>query len=378
MVEWRFSQRSPSGSESKFMPENRNDMLDFIRGLSIIDMMMVHYSNFFTVPGINFGKVIRYSDFAIEGFTLIAGFVVGQHYFRRFKQDKKTVVKRLMERILEIIKVYYLLVLTVGIPLALLVGERFTRSDSFWTFVTKSLFFLNQVELLHILPTFIPLFLLALPLLYLLEKRQDAVVLAISIGLFAVGNVYPHPFPVGDEAIFPVILWQIYFVIGILLGKRYQSRSGSLYSENVLAHLLSAGFLFLVMSLIYFGHHLFPGWNDMRMEYGLSVRKFPLNYFGFLYHGSILYLIWCIAALTWRYIKETNACSLVLSFGRHSLSVFVVHAYFAVAASYLAPNFFMIPQFLIVMNFVVTAFILKFRESTKKIKTNYALEKYSV
>lgn len=360
------------------MPESRNDILDFMRGLSIIDMMMVHYSDFFNfVPGINLGKVIRYSDFAIEGFTLIAGFVVGQHYFRKFKQDKKTVVKRLIERILEIIKVYYLLVLTVSIPLALLVGQRFTRSDSFWAFVTKSLLFLNQVELLHILPTFIPLFLLALPLLYLLEKGQDAVVLAISIGLFAVGNVYPHPFPLGDKAIFPVILWQIYFVIGILLGKRYQSRSGTLYSENVPVHLLLAGSLFLIMFLIYFGHHLFPAWNEMRLEYGLSVRKFPLNYFGLLYHGSILYLIWCIAALTWRLIKETKACSFVLSFGRHSLSVFVIHAYFAVAASYLAPNFFMIPQLLIVINFVATALILRSMESAKT-KTSYAFEKYSV
>lgn len=348
-------------------------MLDFMRGLSIIDMMMVHYSDFFNfVPGINLGKVIRYSDFAIEGFTLIAGFVVGQHYFRKFKQDKKTVIKRLIERILEIIKVYYLLVLTVSIPLAFLVGQRFTRSDSFWAFVTKSLLFLNQVELLHILPTFIPLFILAIPLLYLLEKERDAVVLAISIGLFAVGNVYPHPFSLGEKAIFPAIVWQIYFVIGILLGKRYHSKFGTLYRENILVHLLLAGFLFLMMFLIYFGHHLFPYWEEVRTEYGLIVRKFPLNFLGFLYHGSILYLIWCIVALSWEKIKETKWCHFFLSFGRHSLSVFVIHVYFAVAASYLVPNSFMIPQFLVTLNFVVTILILKNIELIKT-KTNYML-----
>lgn len=353
-------------------------MLDFMRGLSIIDMMMVHYSNFFNLaPGVNLGKVIRYSDFAIEGFTLIAGFVVGQHYFKRFKTDENTAVKRLIERVFEIIKVYYLLVLTISVPLALLVGQQITKSDAFWGFVAKSVFFLNQVELLHILPTFIPFFLLAIPSLYLLKREQDAIVLASSIGLFAVGNIYPHPFPFGEKAIFPVILWQIYFVIGILLGKRYQAGSGTLYSENIKVHFSLASILFLVMSFVYFGHQLFPAWGDIRMEYGLTIRKFPLNYWGFLYHGSILYLVWCVTSFSWELINKTKACSLVLSFGKHSLSVFVIHAYFAVAASYLAPNFFMIPQLLIVMNFAVTTLILKFMESAK-MKTNYALEKFSV
>ena len=357
------------------MPERRSDLLDFMRGLSIIDMMVVHYSDYLNLaPGIHLGKVIRYSDFAIEGFTLIAGFVVGQHYLSRFKQDKHAVVKRLLKRVLEIIGVYYLFVATISIPLALLVGSRITKSDSFWSFVTKSLLFLNQVELLHILPTFIPFFLLAIPLLYLLEKGWDAAVLAIGIGLFAIGNIYPHPFPLGEKAIFPVIIWQIYFVIGILLGKRYHVGSGKLSEGNATAHIPLAGFFFLAMSFFYFAHHLFPVWGDVMMEYGLKVRKFPLNYLGFLYHGSILYFVWSVSALSWRHIKDTKACGLFLLFGRNSLSVFVIHVYFSMALSYLVPNFYLFPQLLIVMNFVTAALVVRYLESAK-IRTTYALER---
>ncbi|MCG3110738.1 MAG: OpgC domain-containing protein [Candidatus Manganitrophus sp. SB1] len=360
------------------MPKSRNDMLDFMRGLSIFDMILVHYSDFLNLlPDINLSRVIRYSDFAIEGFTLIAGFAVGQHYFGQFKQDKAGVIRRLIERVIEILKVYYLFVLTISIPLAFLVGSRITKADSVWVFVTKSLLFLNQVQLLHILPTFIPLFLLAIPILYLLQKGQDTVVMAVSIGLFAVGNLYPHPFPFGEKAIFPVILWQIYFVIGILLGKRTQSGSGTLYSGKIKVHLSVAVSLFLLMALVYFGHHWFPVWEDLRMEYGLIVRKFPLNYLGLLYHGSILYLVWSVAFLSWKYIKDTRVGGVLLSFGRHSLSVFVIHAYFAMALTFLVPNFFLVPQLFILMNFAVTMLIIKYKES-KRVGANYTLERLSV
>lgn len=358
------------------MPKGRNDLLDFIRGLSIVDMILVHYSDLLNLlPVVNLGKIIRYSDFAIEGFTLIAGFAVGQHYFGQFKQDKAGVIRRLIERVIEILKVYYLFVLTISIPLAFLVGSRITKADSVGVFVTKSLLFLNQVQLLHILPTFIPLFLLAIPILYLLQKGQDTVVMAASVGLFAVGNLYPHPFPFGEKAIFPVILWQIYFVIGILLGKRYQSGSGTLYSGKIKVHLSVAVSLFLLMVLVYFGHLWFPAWGELRMEYGLIVRKFPLNYLGFLYHGSILYLVWCAASLFWEFFKDTRIFRIFLSFGRNSLSVFIIHVYFAMAL-YLVPDFFGVPQLFILMNFAVTILVIKYKES-RKVRA-YTLERLGV
>jgi len=44
----------------------------------IIDMMLVHYRNSITpLFGISMVKVIDYTDFAMEGFVVLAGYMIG-------------------------------------------------------------------------------------------------------------------------------------------------------------------------------------------------------------------------------------------------------------------------------------------------------------
>ena len=57
----------------------RNNFIDYLRGIAIIDMILVHYC--WAFPEI-VSKIILYHDVAIEGFILLSGFIVGKYYFR--------------------------------------------------------------------------------------------------------------------------------------------------------------------------------------------------------------------------------------------------------------------------------------------------------
>ena len=345
----------------------RNLLLDFIRGLSILDMMFVHYREYLNlVPGLNISKLIGYSDFAIEGFTFLAGFLVGSHYFQKFRQQRVQVIKRLVQRSAELLAIYYIMVFTISLPLVLLLGSSLTGSETSLVYILRSLLLQNQVGLLHILPTFIPLFLLAIPTLYLLEKGYDLIVLAISIGSFALGHFQPYLLSLGDKTIFPVVLWQIYFILGILLGKRHisiENRS----AKNKYVNLFVAVGTLSVGCFFYYGHHIYPFMSEIRDGYGIQVVKFPLNYLGLLYYGSIFFVVFSLTVVFWNRIQKwKGAVDVVTLFGRHSLLVFIIHVYFAktlVLTGHIFGNPFPLPQVVIAANVCTTIAILGYKEA---------------
>ena len=349
------------------MVDKRNKIIDFLRGIVILDMMAVHYSKYFNIiPNINISKLIGYTDFAIEGFIILSGFMVGNYYFEKFKKDKKAVIRRLLNRTFEIIKIQYLMILTISLPLAITMGNMVTQSDTTISYIIKSLLFLNQVPLLHILPTFIPLFLIAIPILYLLEKDMDFLVLLISITFFIIGNFYPYLFNISDirdKTIFPVILWQIYFVIGVILGKKSYLRGNELPTK-ILPHFILSIVIFSILSFWYFGHHIYPYLGGIKDMHNITVKKFPLNILGLFYHGSILYIIFCIIILLWRYINGYNALFRTLTLlGRYSLLAFVIHVYFFRILDFINYNMDMSRQIhllLIAMNIIIILVILKY------------------
>lgn len=351
------------------MTDSRIEMIDFLRGLVIIDMMLVHYSGYLNViPGISLSKLINYSDFAMEGFTLLAGFMVGYHYFPIFLENKVKPIRRLLYRFLQILAIYYMFVLTISLPLAIFTGAAETGSDTLLTYIGKSLLFVNQVWLLHILPTFIPLFLIAIPVLFLLERVNNFFVLMGSILFFIIGNYNPYLFTVGDKTIFPAILWQIYFIIGVILGKR-SYENNKIIPNHVFLHLVFASVVFIAAAFIYHGHHIFPGMSGLKYYYNVTVSKFPLNYLGFLYYGSIFYILYCVTVLVWKFIsRQKMIFGPVMLFGRHSLLTFVIHVYFAKLlgmTSYFTGNPSPLPLVIIAMNLLVTFFILKYFEERK-------------
>lgn len=348
------------------LTDNRIEIVDFLRGLVIIDMMLVHYCDYINIfPSFNIAKIINYSDFAIDGFILLFGFMIGCRYYAEFIIDKKSVIKRLFHRVLQVIMIQYMMIITISLPLAVFIGKEFTRGEPADLFIAKSLLFLNQVGLLHILPTFIPLLLLSIPVLYLLKNGCDVILAIMSLILFAMGHIDPYLFSIGEKTIFPIILWQIIFVIGVLLGKKSHENS-KIIPDNILPHLIIASIIFIMVAIVYHGHHLIPALATLRSDYNVRVSKFPLNYLGMLYYGSIVYFIYCFTILSWKRIASIKVMHLtIMLFGRHSLLVFVIHVYFAYAivwTNYYVTQNISMPLAIIVLNFAAALIALKFIE----------------
>lgn len=351
------------------MSEGRNEIIDFLRGLAVLDMMLVHYSQYINIiPCMNVSKIINYSDFAIEGFIILFGYMIGNHYYARYIYDKKAVIKQLAQRVIQIIKIQYLLIITISMPLAVIMGGEFARGEPAWLYLTKSILFLNQVRIIHILPTFIFLLTLSIPILHYLKMGCDKLVIMMSIILFVIGNINPYLFTIGEKTIFPIILWQIYLTIGVILGKKTKENNNRKL-DNICHHLIFAAVILIIMSFIYHGHHLFPSMSGLKNEYHIEISKFPLNYFGFIYHGSIFYTIYCSTIISWKYIKRLNIlCTAVTVIGRHSMLAFVIHVYFAytiLLLEYLLYNAEVLQVVFIIINFIITFIGIRHLEARK-------------
>jgi hypothetical protein len=298
------------------MKNNREEIIDFFRGLAILDMILVHFLIYFPNP---IRKIISYTDVAIEGFILLFGFMIGGHYYAKYLKDKKEVIKRLFHRIIQILIIQYIFIITINLPAYYLINESFKKNDSIGIFVLKSTIFWNQIGIIHILPTFIP-FLMISPLIhFVFKKNLINILIILSIVLFIVGNKYPYLLNYGDKTIFPVILWQIYFVLGCWLGY-YAHIYKRLTPKNLKTYLYISIMFLCTMMLVKHAKYISP----------LLTSKFPLNTLGFLYGSSILLFIYVITIKFWEnIIRPSILKSIICLFGRQSLFIFVLHVYTA-------------------------------------------------
>lgn len=345
------------------MENNRNQIIDFFRGIAILDMIIVHFSDYFPL---SIAKIISYTDIAIEGFILLTGFMVGYHYYPKYIQDRNRVIKRLLRRALQILIVQYLFIFTINLPFYYAIYNKIRQTEPLFIFLLKSMLFLNQIGLIHILPTFIPLFLISPILLYAFSRNYSHIVLFASICLFAIGNKYPYIMDIGDKTIFPFILWQIYFVVGCYLGIKAYTYN-KIGPENINKYLYASIILFLTTILIRHAKIIPPALTS----------KFPLNAFGLLYGASMLFIIYTFTLKYWNVFL--NRIKIIYYYipllGRYSLFTFVLHVY--TAKSILLINQFLniniyINYFFILLSIIFIYAIIHLYD-TKQINLYYAL-----
>jgi len=301
------------------MRNERDDKIDFFRGLVISDMVLVHLSGYFPRP-ISF--VLESFDFAVEGFIFLAGFMIGKHYLAKYRKDPIPVIKRLIGRAGKLVVIQYIMILTISLPYYSFFILKST--DDIISFAKSSFLFLNQIPILHILPTFIPLFAASPVLLLLLSRDNTHLLLLASLALFLVGCYDPYIFSIGDNTIFPVILWQLYFVLGSVIGKKSNETKLSDYNR---IFKLAATFLVFCLLLKYGSY--FDSIREVKAQYNIYPKKFPLNVYGFMYGSSILLFLYAFTMRFWSFIKTgTLTVEVFALFGRQSLALFVIHAYF--------------------------------------------------
>lgn len=301
------------------MNNQRDLIIDFFKGVIIIDMIMVHFSSKF--PEI-LEAIINFADLAIEGFVFLAGFVVGRHYLEKFNKNKNEVTKRLFQRAVKLILIQYIMIITISLPFYSIF--KLNNGYEIFNFILSSFLFLNQIPIIHILPTFIPLLLMSPLILLILVNNLDYLLILFSFMLFLLGCYDPYIFNFGDKTIFPVVLWQIYFVVGIYFGRL----SGSVNNINHNKLLVYAAIIYSFAFLMKYGGYL----NEIHIikeRFNIYPKKFPLNIYGLIYGASFLFLFYTVTIRLWGILKRYYFFyEIIPLLGRNSLVTFVIHAYF--------------------------------------------------
>lgn len=328
------------------LSESRLEGIDFLRGIAIVEMLSAHYAVYF--PPL-LAKLIDYTETAMPLFVLLAGVIVGWGY-RKFERDPKGQTWVVWRRALRVLVIQYLMILTLGVPLYLLGMPGVGNGQSMGEFLVRSMFFLNQIGLLHILPTFVPLFAIAPAILFTLSRGWDGVLLLMSLVLFSVGHFHPHLLDLGQPTIFPFILFQLYFVIGCILGKVTSQQEALPPRRPRTWAVVSLGLL--VTSMLIAHGKVLPAH---------IISTHPLNFFGLLYELPLVATVWLVSLLMLSNLKRIWGYTCVARFGRHALLSFVIHVYLATALAvlnYLAPpppwvNYMLILLSILVMNAIV-------------------------
>lgn len=192
---------------------------------------------------------------------------------------------------------------------------------------------------LNVLGLFVVLTAVLPALTWLLHRGLWWVVLALSAGCYAYARVQePHWLPSQFEDVFPVLVWQVPFVLGLLIGyhrhvlvRALTSRVGK--PACALAVVAYAG----VLGFLWLSHHQ-----------GFSPAPFPADAYTGLYDrlytrvdlqpgrllDLLLVLVVAFAFLTtcWRPVHAAVG-RLLVPLGQASLYVFVVHAFLVIAVA---------------------------------------------
>lgn len=303
-------------SGAPLRPGARLELVDFLRGIAIVEMVSAHFADYF--PRV-LGRFIDYTETAMALFVLLAGFMVGWQYYR-FQSNPGKQTRVLWGRAAKILAIQYIIVLTVCIPLYLLGMRGIDTQEPLVIFTLRSMAFLNQIGLVHILPTFIPLFLVAPLVLFGLRHNLQVLVVLASVGVFLFGHFHPYALDLGQHTIFPFILFQLYFVFGIVFGRLANARDK--LTPDRPGALFAASVALLLFSMAIAHGKVIPAG---------TISFHPLNLYGLLYHASIIFFLYSCSVTFWVKIKKSLVYPYVALFGRHPLFAFVIHLYLAKA-----------------------------------------------
>ena len=146
------------------------------------------------------------------------------------------------------------------------------------------MFFLNQIGLLHILPTFVPLFAIGPAVLFALSRGWDGALLLISMALFCVGHFHPHLLDFGQPTIFPFHFVSTLFRDGLCAGEGHQTAR---CATSEAAAKVGAG----VVRTAADEHAARP--REILPAHLISTH--PLNLFGLLYQLPLIATVWLVS-----------------------------------------------------------------------------------
>src|SRR6267143_4244167 len=239
-----------SGRGNMAAPAKRIDGIDFWRGFALLTIFIDHMpeSIFQHVTQKNFG----FSD-AAELFVFLSGVSIALAYGTRFFDGETVVAVRAVLR--RAFTLYWVQILISLVIVAIFVGAAALWNDDDLLedadvvvsnplqTAAAMLALLHQLENANILPLYIALLLMT-PLLLVLARRDDRLMLAASAGIYLAARAFSlnlSTWPVEGTWFFNPIAWQLIFAIGIVAGRRLK-RGGIAYDAR-LFHFLALAYI---------------------------------------------------------------------------------------------------------------------------------------
>src|SRR6266513_1589382 len=299
-------------------PAKRIDGIDFWRGFALLTIFIDHVPEnvFQHVTQKNFG----FSD-ATELFVFLSGVSVALAYGTRFFDGETLVAVRAVLR--RAFTLYWVQIVGICVGAAALWDDDDLLEDADAVVsnplqtTAAILALLHQLENANILPLYIALLLMT-PLLLVLARRDDRLMLAASAGIYLAARAFSLNFPtwpVEGTWWFNPIAWQLIFAIGIFAGRRLK-RGGIAYDARLFAACLAVVAIAAVVRTDAFGYA--SGlWQHVR---DVLDFKTDLGFARLVHFLALAYVVYH-SGLT-GLMRRTRAFLPLCLIGRYSLPVF--------------------------------------------------------
>ncbi len=294
-------------------------MLDFLRGLCLIDMMIVHL--IIVIPQKYFESFVEMTNFAAEGFFLLSGVMAGLVYYQRYVKDAKGVSGRLIRKAYMMLGIHILTIIVFMVIYHVMGLLVIKDMSSLFAVLIRVASFEKVYHLTNILYIFFLLFLMTPGMLWISRKAGDNRLMIISSLIFMIGLFFPHHLFISYPA-FPIIQWQFVYVLGFVLGKNHESVKKfrvSLRTNIVLLIGLAALFALRFQTFLRFTYH--------PLIYEEFFKKFPIHIGLAMYVGLLIYFGYLLVRKTWPSIKNRWCAKAVSRLGEYTLAAFLAHMY---------------------------------------------------
>ncbi len=315
----------PTGDVTLRTPgAGRDERIDFWRGLCIFGMVSWHLLTDPSYPTwFSFG-VIQTFNFVAEGFVLVAGLVIGLGAAKYAQRSVR--VTHYLRRAIQLLLLHYAVVVALGLIFNA-PGSEETATGPDWV---RAVFLMEyQPYLGDILSVFVFLF-AATPIFLGVQRAFGrGALLALSMAVYLAGNLatdgrfsWAASLELNRHGAFDFNTWQLVFVLGLLLGGRFEAITawGQKNFRLCMAACLGGFALVFAYRLAVLSGRI----PSDTLPQSLDFSRHPLSIARLGYVGLQMALIGLLTVRFWDRLVDWSVVRWIVMFGRRSLTVFVV------------------------------------------------------
>lgn len=299
-----------------FNLSSRDGRLDVLRGLCLINMVIVHLiEQGMVLPWLADEVVMHWLRFAAGGFILTSGLCIGAiHYQKALDPSRRSkIYVSLLRRAGLVLLVHYF---ATFLSLVLVPLNGYREYDTL-SYVRDVLYFWTGYDLLLF---YVVMLLISPVLIETIRRFGVGIVGLISGSLFFLWYDNPYLPLYGIENHFPVIRWQAVFVCGVLIGSKLPAFDTLNRSQKV-RWLVASGTVATLIAALSACERL----GSFSLPWWLTVSKYPLSPLEVVRYVSLVIAMGVGLDLVWKRVAGTRLVSILQIVGVQSLLLWVVH-----------------------------------------------------